>query len=397
MSAIGDFWRDLWIGFRSHPVRTILAFLCIALGNAALSMLIAVAEGLSVHSDRLLREFGGPVVVLTPADAAAVPPALTRRMAETLAASLPEAVVSGARRYETVSGTGDTAALIATDAELAAARGWTVKEGRFLDERDVRDVERNVVLSSGLANAWGARVGAMVSLGGALFRVVGVISAETGALREVSDHPLIALGERVAFIPWTTADFVLSSAIEPGEHLDAIFVRLSNDARFDIGWRRLERLLGDPRWGPGAVARITPENILRGVQRLRRTLQIGLGGMTGLALTLGGIAISGLLAGNVRERVSEIGLRRALGATRADVAALFVAEGLMISVGAALVGVALAWMGAPMLAEVRYPMAFGLRAVCLPVAGSAGLGLLASFVPARMAAHLDPATALRAE
>jgi ABC-type antimicrobial peptide transport system permease subunit len=398
VSSIADFARDLDLGFRSRPARTALVFFPIVLGNFALALLIAVADGLAARADRLLREFGATTIVLIPARQAEEPALLPRRAANVLAANLPGAIVTGIRRHEVVSSAGDRVLLFATDAGLAAARGWPLRAGRFLDEPDERAGERHVVLCESLARVWKARPGSIVTLGDVVFRVVGVVASESNApAEEAADAPGIALGERAVFVPWTAAGFVVSSAVEPGDDLDAIFIRLPSDRRFEASRQRLERLLSDPSLTGGPVARITPENVLRGVRRIRRAMDLGLGGVTALAFALGGAALAGLLAGNVRERVTEIGLRRAIGATRGDVAALFVTEGLVLALGAALTGVAFARGCAPVLARAGLPIAYGFRMVGGPVTGSALLGLLASLVPARMAARADPAAALRAE
>ena len=392
--------RDIIEGVRSQPWRTALAFLAIALGSLALAVMTAVLGGLAEKSARMLREFGGQVVVLTPAENSATgPAALTEQSATVLAQNFPDALVAAARRYEApAQGAAAPVAVLATDAQLARVRDWPVRAGRFLDARDLQQRERHAVLSTGLAQAWGAHVGDLVTLGGAPFRVVGIVDCDAAALAGATDNPVIAGGERVVFVPLTTSPVWLAQRVEPGAELDAIFVRLPEALPFAEGRARLARLLGDPALARAPVAWITPETILRGVRRMQRALDLGIGSITLLSLALGGITLMSLLVGNVRERVTEIGLRRALGATRRDVAALFVIESCLLTMLAALAGVGAAqWLLRALAGVPEIPLALDGRLWLAPVGVAVVVGLLASYVPARMAAQLSPADALRAE
>ena len=392
--------RDIVLGIRSQPWRTALAFLAIALGSLAMAVMVAVLGGLAEKSDKMVREFGGQVIVLTPAEAAtAGPVALTESTAHIIAKNFPEALVSAVRRYEApTQGAGAPVAVLATDDRLARIRDWPLVSGRFLDDQDVERRERYVVLSTGLAQTWNAHVGDLVTLGGTPFRVVGVVECGAAALAGATDNPVVVSGERVVFVPLTVTPTWLAQRVEPGTELDAVFVRLPEDMAFATGRARLERLLDDPALTHAAVAWITPETILRGVRRMQRALDFGIGSITLLSLALGGITLMSLLVSNVRERVAEIGLRRALGATRRDVAALFVVEGCLLTVLAAAAGVGAASYVVRLLTVApEIPLALDGRFWLEPLVMALVVGLFASYVPAQMAARIAPADALRAE
>lgn len=395
-----ELWRDILLGMRSQPWRTALAFLAIALGSLTLAVMTAVLGGLAAKSAQMLREFGGQVVVLTPAEnSAAGPAALTEVTATVLAQNFPESVVAAVRRYEAPA-QGDAApvTILATDENLARVRGWRLRAGRFLDVRDRQQRERSAVLSVPLAQAWNAHVGELVTLGGAPFRVVGLVESGAATLVGATDNPVVAGGERVVFVPLTTSPTWLAQRVEPGAEVDAIFVRLPETPSFAECLARLARLLGDPALARAPVAWITPETILRGVRRMQRALDLGIGSITLLSLALGGITLMSLLVGNVRERVTEIGLRRALGATRPDVASLFVIEGCLLTLLAALAGIGVGhWVLRLLTASPEIPLALDSRLWLAPLGVALVVGLLASYVPARLAAGISPADALRAE
>jgi putative ABC transport system permease protein len=115
-----------------------------------------------------------------------------------------------------------------------------------------------------------------------------------------------------------------------------------------------------------------------------------------LCLALGGTTLMSLMLANVRDRIPEIGLRRSLGAMPSDIAMLFVAEGCLVTAGASAAGIAAAGAVAALGAGAfPAPVTLGGTAVLIPALASVGLGAIFSWWPARMAARLPPAEALR--
>ena len=117
-----------------------------------------------------------------------------------------------------------------------------------------------------------------------------------------------------------------------------------------------------------------------------------------LALALAAIGLYSVIAYTVAQRTRDLGVRAALGAQVADLVGLVVSEGVKLGVAGVAIGVGLAlvgsrWIG-PLLFEEspRDPVVFGLVAVVL-----IGVTVLASYVPARRAARVDPMVALRSE
>ena len=102
---------------------------------------------------------------------------------------------------------------------------------------------------------------------------------------------------------------------------------------------------------------------------------------------------------NVRERIAEIGLRRAMGATELDIAVLFMAEGCVATVTAGILGSLLVHLLIIQKFALlsRFPFELGIHTLLLPIVFSVILGALFSFWPAISAARINPAEALRAE
>jgi len=169
---------------------------------------------------------------------------------------------------------------------------------------------------------------------------------------------------------------------------------------------------GDPlslvptaRTGLGALDRELPMADIRTMNDLvgrsiaeRRFVMLLIGAFATLAVLLAAIGIYGVLAYLVTQRVQEIGVRLAIGASPADVVRLFVREGAMLTV----VGLACGLAGALAAAQALNSLLFGVAATDPPTFAAVAVALalvafVASYVPARRAARVDPMTALRTD
>jgi putative ABC transport system permease protein len=159
---------------------------------------------------------------------------------------------------------------------------------------------------------------------------------------------------------------------------------------------RAERLFTDSSLQAGTTAWISPVTLLVNVRNLRRTVQWTVGSITILCLLLGGMTLASLLAANVRERVPEIGLRLTIGATPGQIAALFILESFLLTMGAALLGTGTALLCLKFAGSaLPLPVAVGWELFFLPPAVAVVLGIVFAYVPARSAAAIRPSEALR--
>jgi putative ABC transport system permease protein len=397
----GPVLEDLRDGIRTQRGRMGLAFLAIAIGIASLAALIAVSGGLREKSREMVQELGANVIGIFDRDEPGRLAAfrLEDRHARLLAVNLPGCTVTTVRVYKVPTlGTNELVSVAATDEALIEVRQWQLESGRFLDASDLANRERNAVVSRSLSRLWGWKVGALVILGDVPFRVVGIVAVGSGALDAESADPRLSLGERVIFVPKTVAPYW---ATDPGtsEHgIDAIFVRVP--APQDPG-RVLavgQRLLSQPDNLLDGFSWVTPETLIRRVESIRHTIALTVGSIVALCLLLGGTTLMSLMVANVRERVAEIGLRRAIGASETDIASLFILEACLVTCAAALVGTA----GTHLLllvfqSQLPVPLRLGAASVLLPPVAAVALGAAFAYWPARLAARITPSEALRNE
>jgi putative ABC transport system permease protein len=381
------FTSDLWIGLRTGPARAGLALLSLALGLFAVAILLATFDALQRQAADLVQAFGAGSFVLVHADSSPAA-AWNRRQVEFFRENLGDAAwVSGVKMLDAPPGA--DFAVAAADADLARVRRWRWVEGRALDGLDLRDGARHAMAPAELCRRNGWRAGDILMLGSESFRLVGCFESGGAILPGIPDQAV--------FIPFSSA--VLETGVEEdSRRVDAILFRAGEGTSPESIRRRVATLLKQPGLGAEGIHWITPETLLQGIRRWQRAIAWTAGSGGVLSLLLGAVTLAGMLLTGVRERIPEIGLRRALGARPREIAALFVIEALVLT-GAAAVAGELAAEGALHWLGERFPLPFhfGAGTRLLPLALAGGLAILCSIGPAWKAARLPPAEALRNE
>ena len=138
------------------------------------------------------------------------------------------------------------------------------------------------------------------------------------------------------------------------------------------------------------------EDIASTLSTVTTTLTILLGLIAGISLIVGGIGIMNMMLTSVTERIREIGLRKAIGATRSDLTSQFLAESVALTMIGGIVGIAMGWLIAVGISTfTSYSTSVSLFSVLLAVSVSTAIGIIFGYYPARRAAKLDPIEALR--
>lgn len=393
--------RDIWDGIRTQPGRVGLALLAISIGVSSLTVLVAVLSGLREKSRQIVQELGVNVIAIIQqkGDSQNIASRLEEWHASLLAFNLPDCRISTIRRYEAPTlGTNETLTVVATDSSLIHIRQWRLDDGRFLDHSDIENQERNAVVSKSLSKLWNWKVGNLVMLRNTPFKIVGIVDAGGGALDTESGGSNLILGERVIFVPKTVPPNWMVGYNNPGRFLDAIFLNVPTSLNFDHTLSKAQRLLSHPERPVDHISWVTPESLISGIKKLQDTIGITVGSIAILCLVLGGTALMSLMVANVRDRVTEIGLRRALGATEWDIAALFVIEACLVTGSATLAGTTVTHI---LLLLGRHalpvPVRLGLMSILIPLIVSLLLGMIFSYWPAKTAAKITPSEALRYE
>jgi putative ABC transport system permease protein len=180
--------------------------------------------------------------------------------------------------------------------------------------------------------------------------------------------------------------------------LDRIIVRVADAAHMSAVTDVLRRMLARRHNGVVDFEIEVPELLLRQQQRTKTIFNVVLGAIASISLVVGGIGIMNIMLASVLERIREIGVRRALGATQRDVLMQFLSEAVMISVAGGIAGIILGMLlsaGIEHFAGIRTLVSFISIFVAFGV--SFAVGVAFGIVPAYRAARQDPVECLRYE
>jgi putative ABC transport system permease protein len=143
---------------------------------------------------------------------------------------------------------------------------------------------------------------------------------------------------------------------------------------------------------------LNQDAILEAQKESSRTFTLLIGSIAGLSLLVGGIGVLAVMLISIRERIKEIGIRRAVGAKRRDILAQFLSEALLLSIGGGVIGIALGIAAAVITAIfAKVPLIIPIETVVLSFFATFIIGMFFGVYPARKAAFLDPIKALQVE
>jgi putative ABC transport system permease protein len=407
--AAGERLAEAFATIRGNPLRAGLATLAVAAAVSTMAIVVTALDGVErAARERGARTFGSDAFVV-----ARVAPGQSERrvLAEKLArnpvirrsdvrfldryadglvvyaatAQASATITAGSRRFE-------NAAVAGTTASLGEIRAIPVARGRFLVDADDRAAALVAVVGADIADELlpgRDPLGEVVRLGGRGFRVVGVLAREGLAGGAALD--------RTAFVPLTAFERVLGAS----ESLQVLARGTPPDDYLQAEDRTRTALRARRHLEPGTADTfdvITPEAARSFVATLSERVSAAAVPISLMALLAAIVVVTNTMLVSVTERTREIGVRRALGASRRDVTLEVVAESAAIGLAGGVAGALLA--GALLaLATQATGLALPLRGTTLvwSVAAAVAAGILAGWYPARRAARMDVIAALRQE
>ncbi len=391
---------------RANVMRSVLTTLGIIIGVAAVITMVALGEGAQRRVEGQISRMGTNVLTVRPGQA--MFGGIAQDGGSRLSVEDAEALRIGSLGLLTVAPEVSSRTQVAyqrwnsnnevvgTWPEYFEIYNHSLIAGRYFDEGEVQGRRRVAVLGNHVNERLGEipptlLVGKTIQLRGQPYEVVGVL-AEKGEAAFLRPDDQI-------FIPISTAQYRLFGG---RERLSSIYAATASADDLDQAFGEIDRVLRrSHRLQPGADADYNIRNaadLLSTFNETNQTFTMLLAGIAGVSLLVGGIGIMNIMLVSVTERTREIGVRKALGATRRAIMFQFLVEALVLCVLGGLLGVGLGVGAARVMSKVAgWQTAISPNAVFGALAFSALIGLFFGIWPAQRAARLDPIVALRYE
>ncbi len=389
---------------RANKLRSFLTMLGIVIGVGAVITVVALGTGAQKAVQEQIQSLGTDLlsvyagqsfsrgvasanrVSLTSDDAEAL------KRATTLRAVVPEI----SRQQQVKYGNQNiNSNIVGTVPEFTSVNSYSVAHGRMFTTGDNESRKRVAVLGFSVPEQLGANGAAMIgqqlAIRGIQFEIVGVLN-EKGSTSGWNNP------DEQILIPLTTAMYRVIGS----DRLRSITVQVNDPSAMTLAMIEMEQILrsehGIRPGGDNDFQIRDRTEFLATFEETTRTFTFLLGSVAAVSLLVGGIGIMNIMLVSVTERTREIGIRKAMGATRGSILFQFLVEALVLCMFGGILGILLGSAGAIALSEfANWNTLISVKAVVIAFIFSAAVGIFFGLWPARRAAKLDPIQSLRYE
>ncbi|MEO6630035.1 MAG: ABC transporter permease [Aquihabitans sp.] len=392
----------------AHRMRSMLTMLGIVIGVSSVILTVGLGQGAQDEVREQIDSLGSNLLVVSPGSSTSTTgvrggfgSASTLTLADARAIDDSDVVpdvsavapITASNSALVSNGTNWTTTLVGTTVKWLDVRSRSLSSGRFFTDGEVASGARVVVLGSDTVDELGLRspVGQTLKVNGSTLTIIGVLDSSGGSS---SDASL----DDTAVTPISTAASLTGNT---STAVSSIYVEGSNQDTLGAAHAEITALLSNLHNVTTADADFTitsQEALLDTANSTNRTMTVLLGGVAGISLLVGGIGVMNIMLVSVTERIREIGLRKALGATPRMIRRQFLVEASILGLAGGVAGVVLGVVGWQVLPHlIDQPVSLSMPAAFGALLTALALGIGFGVYPADRAARLTPIDALRSE
>jgi putative ABC transport system permease protein len=406
--TLKDILNETYTALSANKVRSGLTVLGIVIGISSVIALVAVGQGAQGSIQSSIQSLGANLLQVRPGvqRGQGFGVSAGRGSAQSLTVDDASAVAAGVagvtavapevsgRQQVTAKGTNTNTSVLGVTAGYPAVRNISVAEGAFISDANNSSGARVAVVGptvqTDLFGEGNSALGQTIRIRSLVFTVIGVTAAKGGSGFGNQDD--------VVYIPITSAQRYLTG----NKYVTTISVQAeSADVMTQVQEDMTNLLLNrhriaDPTQADFSI--LNQNDIIGAASSITQTLTLLLAAVAGISLVVGGIGIMNMMLTTVTERTREIGLRKAIGATKRDISRQFLVEAVALTLIGGILGITLGTLASLALTWLNIlQTSVSPASIVLAFGVSAAIGVLFGWYPARRAASLSPIEALRYE
>lgn len=382
-----------WKSVISNKMRSFLTMLGIIIGVVALVVLVSLVNGATTSVTDEIANLGSNLLNVSITDDGGKPMYLSDlkelEKLDAVGEAAPSAQTTLSARNRTSS---QEVFAYGTTSACARIKNLKLYDGRFIKSIDEKNHSNVVVINADMAKEMYGRmdvVGQSIKLGTVSYLIVGVLEEQQNAMSAFGSFCEV-------YLPYST---YLRASNTSTSSIDSFCVSAVTDDRLSEAESEVTDYLTG-RYGSADHFEIFNQSqIMDAMSNVTEILSLLLGGIAAISLLVGGIGIMNIMLVSVTERTREIGIRKAIGASRGAIMMQFLIEALMISLIGCLIGIFFSWLIliAANAIAAGYNLTFHMSGgvVLISVIFSTAIGILFGLYPANKAAKKNPIEALR--